>query len=129
MATPAEQRPLVEHDVHTDELPDLPQRDSRIVASRWLEAPAGIRSLGDDLGEEAGYVRRIGGFLVWRAGPAAHANARYGAVRRDNLSDVLTFRLWPDGRGEGVGADGAVHTRLRTWKESLRDGDSADDSD
>ena len=119
MATPAEQRRLVDHDVHTDELPDLPQRDSRIVASRWIEAPAGIRSLGDDLGEEAGYVRRIGRYLLWRAGPAVHADARYGAVRSDDFSLLLTFRLWPDGRGEGIGADDCSHTRLRTWKQSL----------
>ena len=121
MATPAEQRPLVDRDVHTDELPDLPQRDSRIVASRWVEAPGAIRTLGADFGEEAGYVRRIGRFLVWRAGPAAHADARYGAVARDDLSGIVTFRLQPDGTGEGIGADGVVHTRLRTWKESLRD--------
>ena len=119
MATPAEQRRLVAHDVHTDELPDLPQRDSRIVASRWIEAPAGIRSLGADFGEEAGYVRRIGRYLLWRAGPAVHADARYGAVRFDDLSVLLTFRLLPDGRGEGVGADGESHTRGRRGKHSL----------
>ncbi len=119
MATPAEQRRLVDHDMHTDELPDLPQRDSRIVASRWIEAPAGIRSLGDDFGEEAGYVRRIGRYLLWRAGPAVHADARYGAVRSDDLTVLHTFRLLPDGQGEGVGADGQSHTRLRTWKQSL----------
>ncbi|CAB4710064.1 MAG: hypothetical protein F2934_12355 [Actinobacteria bacterium] len=121
MATPAEQRPVIDRNVHTSELPDLPQRDSRIVASLWVEAPVAIRSLGDDLGEEAGYVRRIGRFLLWRAGPAAHADARYGAVAADDLTRVVSFRLWPDGRGEGIGADGAVHDRLRTWKEALRD--------
>jgi hypothetical protein len=125
MATPAEQRRLVERDVHTDELPDLPQRESRIVASRWIEAPVGIRSLGDDIGQEAGYVRRIGRYLVWRAGPAVHADARYGAVARDDLSVLVTFRLLADGRGEGVGADGAVHTRLRTWKQSLLEGSTS----
>ena len=122
MATPAEQRRLVDHDVHTDELPDLPQRESRIVASRWIEAPAGIRCLGDDFGEEAGYVRRIGRYLLWRAGPAVHADARYGAVPIDDLDVLVTFRLLPDGRGEGAGADGEVHTRLRTWKQSLLEG-------
>jgi hypothetical protein len=122
MATPAEQRRLVDHDVHTDELPPLPQRDSRIVASRWIEAPHGIRALGDDIGEEAGYVRRIGRYLLWRAGPAVHADARYGAVPLDELDALVTFRLLPDGTGEGVGADGAVHTRLRTWKLSLLEG-------
>ncbi len=121
MATPAEQRPLVEHDVHTAGLPPLPQRDSRIVASRWVEAPDTIRRLGEDLGEEAGYIRRIGRYLLWRAGPAVDADARYGAVDADDLGRVYTFRLHPDGTGEGVGPDGARHTRFRSWKEALRD--------
>jgi len=115
----------VEHDVHTEDLPPLPQRDSRIVASRWVEAPAAVRSLGDDFGEEAGYVRRIGRYLLWRAGPAAHADARYAAVDADDLGHVFTFRLYPDASGEGMGADGAHYTRFRSWKESLRD-DSID---
>lgn len=121
MATPAEQRPLVEHDVHTEDLPPLPQRDSRIVASRWVEAPGAITSLGDDIGEEAGYVRRIGRYLLWRAGPAVHADARYAAVDADDFGRVFTFRLFPDGSGEGSGADGVLYARFRSWKESLRD--------
>lgn len=121
MATPAEQRPLVDHDVHTGELPPLPQRDSRIVASRWVEAPGAIRSLGDDLREEAGYLRRIGRYLLWRAGPAVDADARYGAVDADDLGRVFTFRLFADGTGEGLGPDGVRHERFRAWKEALRD--------
>jgi len=121
VTTPAEQRPLVEHDVHTHELPPLPQRDSRIVASRWIEVPPTIAELGADLGEEAGYIRRIGRYLLWRAGPAANADARYGAVDAGDLSRVFTFRLFEDGSGEGVGPDGVHHTRFRAWKEALRD--------
>ena len=121
MATPAEQRPLIEHDVHTDALPPLPQRDSRIVASRWIEAPEAIRLLGADLGEEAGYVRRIGRYLLWRAGAAVHVDARYGAVDSTDLGRLFTFRLFADGSGEGNGPDGIVHTRFRSWKEALRD--------
>ena len=37
----------------------------------------------------------------------------------------FTFRLFPDGSGEGAGPDGRVHTRFRTWKESLRDDSAA----
>jgi hypothetical protein len=37
------------------------------------------------------------------------------------LSHRFTFRLRPDGRGEGEGPDGRVHERFRTWKEALRD--------
>ncbi len=121
MATPAEHRPLVAHDVHTAELPPLPQRDSRIVAARWLEAPVAIRNLGVDIGEEAGYVRRIGRYLLWRAGPAVDADARYGAVDANDLERVFTYRLFADGTGEGAGPDGVIHRRFRTWKESLRD--------
>lgn len=121
MPTPAEERPTVDHDVHTAELPATPQRDSRIPVARWPEAPEGIRQLGDDFGAEAGYVRRIGRYLLWRAGPAVNADACYGAVAADDLEEVWTFRLHPDGVGEGVGPDGTTHRRFRTWKESLRD--------
>ncbi|MFN8035313.1 MAG: hypothetical protein U0V73_05210 [Acidimicrobiia bacterium] len=122
MPVPAEDRPPVEHDIHTGDLPPLPQRDSLIPATRWVEAPPELLALGADFGVHlVTYKRRIGRFLLWRAGPAAKADARYMAFDADNLSVRYTFRLWPDGRGEGLGADGEVHDRFRTWKESLRD--------
>jgi hypothetical protein len=49
------------------------------------------------------------------------ADARYGAVAADDLTDSWTFRLAADGSGEGIGPDGVTHTRFRSWKESLRD--------
>ena len=124
MATPAEQRRLISHDVHTVELPPLPQRDSRIEVERWIEAPETVRLLGHDLGDggsSVGYVRRIHRYLLWRAGPAVGADARYAAVAADDLARIWTFRLHPDGVGEGEGPDGQVHTRFRSWKEALRD--------
>jgi len=122
MPKPAEARPPVEHDVHTDDLPDTPQRDSLIPAERWVEAPRELPELGADLGIDlVAYKRRIGRFLLWRAGPAAKADARYMALAADDLDIRYTFRLYPDGRGEGVGPDGVTHARFRTWKESLRD--------
>jgi len=122
MPTPAEARPPTDRDWHTDELPPTPQRDFLIPVTRWVEAPASVRSLGEDLGIDlVAYKRRIGRYLLWRAGPARRADARYGAVAADDLTRSFTFRLFPDGSGEGTGPDGATHVRFRTWKESLRD--------
>jgi hypothetical protein len=126
MATAPEDRPPVTADYHTDELPPLPQRDYLIPADRWVEAPADLRALGADIGVPlVAYKRRIGRYLLWRAGPAARADARYMAVAADDHDERYTFRLWPDGRGDGVGADGRRHERFRTWKESLRDAGEA----
>jgi hypothetical protein len=122
MPVPAEQRPPTERDWHTDDLPATPQRDFLIPAERWVEAPAELRALGRDLGIElVAYKRRIKGFLLWRAGPAVDADARYMAVDADDIGRQYVFRLFADGSGEGVGPDGDTHTRFRTWKEALRD--------
>ena len=122
MATPAEQRPPTERDWHTEDLPATPQRDFLIPAERWVEAPAALRALGQDLGIDlVAYKRRIEGFLLWRAGPARGADARYMAVDADDLDVQYVFRLFPDGTGEGTAPDGVTHTRFRTWKEALRD--------
>jgi len=102
----------------TTDLPDLPQRDYRIPATAWPDAPDGLLTLGDDLGEPVEYKRRIGRFLLWRAGPPV-GRSRYAAVS-DDLTEMYTFDL--DGRrGAGRGPDGTRHERFRTWKESLRD--------
>ena len=122
MATPPEDRPPVTVDYHTDDLPALPQRDSLIPAERWVEAPPELRELGADFGVSlVGYKRRLGRFLLWRAGPASRADARYMALAADDLAERYTFRLRPDGSGEGVGVDGRTHRRFRTWKEALLD--------
>lgn len=122
MATPAEQRPPTDRDWHTDELPPTPQRDFLIPAERWIEAPPELRALGADLGIElVAYKRRIKGFLLWRAGPAVDADARYMAIDADDARRQYVFRLFADGTGTGAGPDGVTHTRFRTWKESLRD--------
>jgi hypothetical protein len=117
-----DQRPVDDTPVHTDDLPATPQRDRTIPATAWVEAPPELLALGDDIGEPvAAYKRRIGRWLLWRAGPATDADARYFAVAADDLSDQWTFRLYADGRGEGTGPDGARHERFRAWKEALRD--------
>jgi hypothetical protein len=120
--TPAEARTPTDRDWHTQELPPTPQRDFLIPAERWVEAPAELRSLGADFGVAlVAYKRRIGRYLLWRAGPAARADARYMAVASDDLDRRFTFRLSPDGAGEGAAPDGRTHSRFRTWKEALRD--------
>jgi hypothetical protein len=118
----AEDRPIDPTPIHTADLPATPQRDRTIPATAWVEAPDALRSLGADVGAPlVAYKRRIGKWLLWRAGPASRADARYMALASDDLSQRWTFRLFPDGAGEGEGPDGRVHTRFRTWKEALRD--------
>jgi hypothetical protein len=120
MATSPEDRPPVAVDYHTEDLPPLPQRDYLIPAERWVEAPRELRELGADIGISlVAYKRRLGRYLLWRAGPASRADARYMAIAADDLDERYTFRLRPDGSGEGVGADGRTHERFRTWKEAL----------
>ena len=121
-----EDRPLVETDHHTEDLPATPQRDRTIPAERWVEAPPELLALGADIGEPVvAYKRRIGGWLLWRAGPAVKADARYMAVAAGDTTRMFTFRLFPDGTGEGKGPDGMAYTRFRSWKEALRDTPSA----
>jgi hypothetical protein len=121
-ALPYHQRPDDDTPVRTVDLPPTPQRDRNIPARAWVEAPDELGALGQDIGgPEASYKRRIGRWLLWRAGPATHADARYLAVAADDLSVHYTFRLFPDGSGDGWGPSGERHQRFRSWKEDLRD--------
>ena len=126
-ALPYHERPSDRTPVHTAELPDTPVRDRNIVASAWVEAPDELLRLGDDLDgrPEAEYKRRIGRWLLWRAGPAV-GDAWYWACDADDLSVQHRFRLRPetgDGddatNGEGTGPSGTTARRFRTWKEDL----------
>ncbi len=122
MALPYDQRPIDATPVHTEDLPPLPQRDRNIPATAWVEAPAPLLELGVPFeGEEALYKRRIGGWLLWRSGPATKADAAYLALWHDDLGRTHAFRLFADGTGDGAGPSGTRHTRFRTWKEDLRD--------
>lgn len=121
-ARPADERPVDPTPIHTADLPPTPVRDRTIPADAWAEAPAALRRLGDDIGARVvAYKRRIGPWLLWRAGPAVRADARYWAGHVDDVERSFTFRLYPDGRGEGTGPSGATHERFRAWKEDLRD--------
>lgn len=120
MALPADQRPFDDTPVHTADLPATPVRDRNIPAEAWVEAPAALLRSGDDIGHpRIAYKRRLGPWLLWRAGPARGAEARYIAVHADDTSRMCTFRLHADGTGEGAGPDGLVHRRFRDWKRSL----------
>jgi hypothetical protein len=122
-ALPYDQRPDDDTPVHTSDLPATPIRDRAIPATAWIEAPASLLALGDDLPGQpiATYKRRIGPWLLWRAGPATKADARYWAARADDLTDEWTFTLTPDGNDHGTGPSGETHARFRAWKEDLRD--------
>ena len=116
-----DERPLDDTPVHTADLPPTPVRDRNIPATAWVEAPNSLRSLGDDLPGRpvAEYKRRIGTWLLWRAGPASDGDARYWAARAEDLDHPVTFRLFPDGSGDGAGPSGARHDRFRSWKQDL----------
>jgi hypothetical protein len=116
-----DQRPADHTPIRTADLPATPTRDRNIVASAWIEAPDELLRLGEDLPGRpvAEYKRRIGPWLLWRAGPAVDGDARYWAARADDLTVQHTFRLFPDGNGDGSGPSGARHLRFRSWKEDL----------
>ena len=81
-----------------------------------------LLAAGEDIGSPvATYKRRIGRWLLWRAGPARRADARYVAIDADDLTTSFEFRLLPDGTGHGTGPGGTRHDRFRAWKEDLRD--------
>lgn len=120
-ALPADERPIDPTPVHTPDLPATPIRDRNIPAEAWIEAPPELLALGDDIGHpKITYKRRIGPWLLWRAGAAARADARYWAAHVDDLSRQHTFRLHPDGNGSGTGPSGETHDRFRTWKQDLQ---------
>ena len=77
-----------------------------IPATRWVEAPAELRALGADLGHElVAYIRRIGRFLLWRAGPAAAPTRATSPSPPTTSTEQYTYRLFPDGTAR-AGPDG-----------------------
>ena len=116
----AEDRPPTERDWSTAELPPTPQRDFLIPSQRWTEAPPWLHSLGLDFGVElVAYKRRIGRYLLWRAGPAVGADARYCAIDALDLQRHFVLRMYGDKSAEGSGPNGVTFTRFRVWKEAL----------
>ncbi len=122
-----DERPTDDTPVHTADLPPTPIRDRNIPATAWVEAPASLLTLGDDLPGTpvAEYKRRIGPWILWRAGPAKHGDARYWATHETTGAEY-TFRLFADGCAEGAGPSGAAHDRFRAWKQDLAGSDRPD---
>jgi hypothetical protein len=87
LVTRYNERPADETPIHTTELPPTPTRDRNIKATAWIEAPASLLELGNDLPDQpvADYKRRIGPWLLWRSGPAKGAAARYWVAHADDL--------------------------------------------
>lgn len=129
MAEPAinaDDRPIDDTPITTLDLPMTPVRDRNIPATAWIEAPPELLTLADTLPPQTPsratlYKRRIGPWLLWRSGPAAKADACYWAAHVEDLTLQYTFRLFPDGTGDGTGPSGATHARFRDWKIDLRD--------
>lgn len=117
-----DERPTDSTPVHTNDLPPTPTRDRNIPATAWIEAPDALLRLGADLPDQpvAHYKRRIGPWLLWRAGPATKANAHYLACDAVDPASHLVFSIGPDGTGHGRGPSGDEHTRFRDWKIDLK---------
>ena len=117
----ADDRPFDFTPIDTSDLPPTPTRDRNIAASAWIDAPTELLLLGEPLGigaDATAYKRRIGDWLLWRAGPA-RGPARYLAIDSDDLTRSYVFTLDADGTHQGFGPSGVEHDRFRAWKEDL----------
>lgn len=120
-AIAADDRPFDFTPIDTVDLPATPTRDRNIAATAWTQAPDALLALGQQLGitaEATAYKRRIGDWLLWRAGPA-RGPARYLAIDSADLTRFFDFELDADGGHFGRGPSGTEHTRFRAWKEDL----------
>jgi hypothetical protein len=119
--SPRSQRPLDLTPLETRDLPVNPPVDRNIPAEAWTEAPPELLTLGEEIGEpNVLYLRQLGPFLVWRAGPGtSRSESRWMALDVGELTRCYTFSQKADGTGEGLGPSGRDHDRFRTWKEDL----------
>lgn len=120
-AIAADDRPFDFTAIDTVDLPPTPTRDRNIAASAWNQAPDELLGLGEQLGitaDATAYKRRIGEWLLWRAGPA-RGPARYLAIHNMDVTRQFQFTLDKEGGHHGIGPSGAEHTRFRAWKEDL----------
>ena len=109
--------PVADERPATDTHPRSQHRRHRLDSSSSSE----LLGLGEPLGisaEATAYKRRIGYWLLWRAGPA-RGPALYLAIDSRDLNRSHLFELTASGEHTGTGPSGAVHTRFRAWKEDL----------
>ena len=120
--SPRSQRPLDLTPIETHELPFTPPADRNIPAEAWTDAPPELLALGEEIGEtQVLYLRQLGPFLIWRAGPGHHpVDHPLDGARRRRPRRRFTFRQDDGGSGHGEGPSGRAHDRFRTWKEDLR---------
>ena len=96
---------------------------SSIPAERWIEAPAdaaGARRRPRDHARRLQAAHRPLPAVAGRARPT-RADARYMAIAADDLDERWTFRLFPDGSGEGVAPGGIAHRASARGRKILRD--------
>jgi len=120
-ALSADKRPFDFTPIDTADLPPTPTRDRNIAATAWRQATNELLTLGQPVGiaaEATAYKRRIGDWLLWRAG-SARGPARYLAIHHADLTQHYGFDLAASGEHRGVGPSGVEHTRFRAWKEDL----------
>ena len=120
-AIAADDRPFDFTPIETVDLPATPTRDRNIAATAWVDAPEELLALGKPLDISAhaiAYKRRIGDWLLWRAGPA-RGPARYLAIDSADLTRQFEFTLDADAGHHGFGPSGVEHARFRAWKEDL----------
>ena len=115
-----DERPADHTPIHTADLPPTPVRDRNIVATAWIEAPAELLGLGDDLPGRPWPSTSAGSATGSVAGRPGNRRRRpILGGRATQLTEAVTFRLYPDGSADGVGPSGVRHDRFRAWKEEL----------
>ena len=111
--------------VHTADLPATPDPRPQHPGDgvgRGARRAAGARRRPARHRPIAEYKRRIGPWLLWRAGPATRRRCPLlGRPGRRPRRQVHVPAVPRRATGQGVGPSGATHTRFRAWKEDLRD--------
>ena len=120
---PAEARTPTDRDWHTDELPAhaaarLPHPGRTLGRGAGRRCASSAPTSAIDL---VAYKRRIGRYLLWRAGPGACAPMRATWRSPPTTSPSVDVPAHARRHRCRRGPTADVHARFRTWKEALRD--------